>query len=90
MTAGFTLLTSDGPAGPDQYGRRHGADPAKGNSPSLVSYGGSSLVMNLASLGIILSLTRGTTLRSAAEPLSNPERGRLQLVGPSLREARAA
>jgi cell division protein FtsW len=39
--------------------------PPKGIPLPLVSYGGSSLVMNLASLGIILSLSRGARSRGA-------------------------
>ncbi len=54
--------------------------PPKGIPLPLVSYGGSSLVMNLASLGIILSLTRSARVaRSAARALSNPEGHPLQL-----------
>jgi cell division protein FtsW len=57
--------------------------PPKGIPLPLVSYGGSSLVMNLASLGIILSLTRGARVaRSAAEALPNQERHRLQVCRP--------
>jgi cell division protein FtsW len=40
--------------------------PPKGIPLPLVSYGGSSLVMNLASLGIILSLSRGAQARPSA------------------------
>jgi cell division protein FtsW len=59
--------------------------PPKGIPLPLVSYGGSSLVMNLASLGIILSLTRGARVaRSATEALPNQERHRLQLCRPEL------
>ena len=82
MTAGFTLLTQMVLQALINMAVVTALIPPKGIPLPLVSYGGSSLVMNLASLGIILSLTRGTTLRSAAEPLSNPERGRLQLCRP--------
>ena len=59
--------------------------PPKGIPLPLVSYGGSSLVMNLASLGIIFSLTRGARApRSATRAPANAERHRLQLCRPEL------
>jgi cell division protein FtsW len=82
-TAGFTLLTQIVLQALINMAVVTALIPPKGIPLPLVSFGGSSLVMNLASLGIILSLTRGATApRSAAEPLLNAERRRLQLCRP--------
>jgi len=82
-TASFTLLTQMVLQALINMAVVTALIPPKGIPLPLVSYGGSSLVMNLASLGIILSLTRGARIaRSAAEALSNPERHRLQLCRP--------
>jgi len=81
--AGFTLLTQMLLQALINMAVVTALIPPKGIPLPLVSYGGSSLVMNLASLGIILSLTRGAPVpRPAAEALSNPERRRLQLCRP--------
>jgi cell division protein FtsW len=79
-TAGFTLLTQMVLQALINMAVVTALIPPKGIPLPLVSYGGSSLVMNLASLGIILSVTRRATVpRSAAEALSNQ---RLQLCRP--------
>ena len=48
--------------------------PPKGIPLPLVSYGGSALVMNLAAIGIILSLSRST---QSAQTVRSPLRTRL-------------
>jgi len=82
-TASFTLLTQMVLQALINMAVVTALVPPKGIPLPLVSYGGSSLVMNLASLGIILSLTRGARVaRSATEAPPNQERRRLQLCRP--------
>ena len=79
-TASFTLLTQMVLQALINMSVVTAIVPPKGIPLPLVSYGGSSLVMNLASLGIILSLTRkGSVARTA---VSDPERRGLQLCRP--------
>jgi cell division protein FtsW len=82
-TAGFTLLTQMVLQAVINMAVVTALIPPKGIPLPLVSYGGSSLVMNLASLGIILSVTRGAAApRSAAESFVKAERRSLQLCRP--------
>jgi cell division protein FtsW len=79
-TAGFTLLTQMVLQALINMAVVTALVPPKGIPLPLVSYGGSSLVMNLASLGIILSLSRAETAAlSAREVESGRESRRRQL-----------
>lgn len=54
--------------------------PTKGIPHPLISYGGSNLVINLVSIGILLSLSRGTT-SSIALPSDEPTSSRRRSLG---------
>jgi len=82
-TAAFTLLTQTVLQALINMAVVTALIPPKGIPLPLVSYGGSSLVMNLASLGIVLSLSRGEmALGPARGVASDPGNRRFQLCRP--------
>jgi cell division protein FtsW len=81
-SAGFTLLTQTVLQALINMAVVTALIPPKGIPLPLVSYGGSSLVMNLASLGIIMSLSRGNLAWKPSSREFTVATGRAQLYRP--------